>query len=116
MLLETSSFRQAHPFNPSHRLLSLQLVHEPKGLCGSPSFTSIFGLGFLWALFDNIPLTALALNQGGYDWALLAFAVGFGGSMVWLALPQVSHLRICFRKDVQRQKGLVLAGLSRSPT
>jgi len=34
-------------------------------------------------VFDNIPLTALALNQGGYDWALLAYAVGFGGSMVW---------------------------------
>jgi hypothetical protein len=30
-------------------------------------------------VFDNIPLTALALNQGGYDWALLAYAVGFGG-------------------------------------
>ena len=48
-----------------------------------PSFTSMLGLGFLSAVFDNIPLTALALNQGGYDWALLAFAVGFGGSMVW---------------------------------
>ena len=34
-------------------------------------------------MFDNIPLTALALKQGGYDWALLAYAVGFGGSMVW---------------------------------
>lgn len=34
-------------------------------------------------MFDNIPLTALALQQGGYDWALLAYAVGFGGSMVW---------------------------------
>ena len=32
-------------------------------------------------VFDNIPLTALALNQGG-DWGMLAFAVGFGGSMV----------------------------------
>jgi len=40
-------------------------------------------LGVLSAVFDNIPLTALALNQGGYDWALLAYAVGFGGSMVW---------------------------------
>jgi hypothetical protein len=28
-------------------------------------------------------LTALALNQGGYDWAFLAYAVGFGGSMIW---------------------------------
>ena len=48
-----------------------------------PSSTTVFGLGFVSAVFDNIPLTALALNQGGYDWALLAYAVGFGGSMVW---------------------------------
>jgi len=48
-----------------------------------PSTLSTLGLGFLSAAFDNIPLTALALNQGGYDWALLAYAVGFGGSMVW---------------------------------
>jgi hypothetical protein len=25
----------------------------------------------------------LALKQGGYDWGLLAYAVGFGGSMMW---------------------------------
>ena len=48
-----------------------------------PSPATVFGLGILSAVFDNIPLTALALNQGGYDWALLAYAVGFGGSMVW---------------------------------
>jgi Na+/H+ antiporter NhaD/arsenite permease-like protein len=48
-----------------------------------PSTLSALGLGFLSAVFDNIPLTALALNQGGYYWALLAYAVGFGGSMVW---------------------------------
>jgi Na+/H+ antiporter NhaD/arsenite permease-like protein len=47
------------------------------------SWQSAFGLGLLSSVFDNIPLTALALRQGGYDWALLAFAVGFGGSMVW---------------------------------
>jgi len=41
------------------------------------------GLGFVSAVFDNIPLTALALNQGGYDWGFLAYAVGFGGSMIW---------------------------------
>ena len=41
------------------------------------------GLGFVSAVFDNIPLTALALRQGGYDWGFLAYAVGFGGSMVW---------------------------------
>lgn len=40
-------------------------------------------LGFVSAVFDNIPLTALALKQGGYDWGTLAYAVGFGGSMIW---------------------------------
>ena len=42
-----------------------------------------FGLGIVSAVFDNIPLTALALRQGGYDWGTLAYAVGFGGSMLW---------------------------------
>ena len=42
-----------------------------------------FGLGVVSAVFDNIPLTALALKQGGYDWGYLAYAVGFGGSMIW---------------------------------
>ena len=41
------------------------------------------GSGFVSAVFDNIPLTALALRQGGYDWGVLAYAVGFGGSMIW---------------------------------
>jgi Na+/H+ antiporter NhaD/arsenite permease-like protein len=41
------------------------------------------GLGFVSAIFDNIPLTALTIKQGGYDWGFLAYAVGFGGSMVW---------------------------------
>jgi Na+/H+ antiporter NhaD/arsenite permease-like protein len=47
----------------------------------SPLMTS--GLGFVSALFDNIPLTALCLKQGGYDWGFLAFCVGVGGSMMW---------------------------------
>jgi Na+/H+ antiporter NhaD/arsenite permease-like protein len=47
------------------------------------SWPTALGLGFLSAIFDNIPLTALALKQGGYDWGLLSFSVGFGGSMVW---------------------------------
>lgn len=49
----------------------------------SPSAAAAFGLGWISAVFDNIPLTRLALEQGGYDWGLLAYAVGFGGSMVW---------------------------------
>ncbi len=47
------------------------------------SWETTLGLGFLSAVFDNIPLTALALHQGGYDWGFLAYAVGFGGSMIW---------------------------------
>ena len=47
------------------------------------SWHTALGLGFVSAVFDNIPLTALALKQGGYDWGFLAYAVGFGGSMVW---------------------------------
>lgn len=47
------------------------------------SWQSTFALGFVSAFFDNIPLTALAIKQGGYDWGMLAYAVGFGGSMLW---------------------------------
>jgi Na+/H+ antiporter NhaD/arsenite permease-like protein len=48
-----------------------------------PSLHSTFALGWLSSIFDNIPLTKLALEQGGYDWGMLAYAVGFGGSMIW---------------------------------
>jgi Na+/H+ antiporter NhaD/arsenite permease-like protein len=47
------------------------------------SWPTALALGFLSAVFDNIPLTALALKQGGYDWGFLAYTVGFGGSMIW---------------------------------
>jgi Na+/H+ antiporter NhaD/arsenite permease-like protein len=41
------------------------------------------GLGVVSAFFDNIPLTALAIKQGGYDWGFLSYCVGYGGSMMW---------------------------------
>lgn len=47
------------------------------------SWQTTFSLGFVSAVFDNIPLTKLALEQNGYDWGMLAYAVGFGGSMIW---------------------------------
>ncbi len=49
----------------------------------SASWQTAFGLGWVSAVFDNIPLTKLALDQGDYDWGMLAYAVGFGGSMIW---------------------------------
>jgi Na+/H+ antiporter NhaD/arsenite permease-like protein len=62
-----------------------------------PSATpaSAFALGVVSAFFDNIPLTALALRQGGYDWGALAFAVGFGGSMLWFGSS--AGVAICSR-------------------
>ncbi|MDH4110337.1 MAG: citrate transporter [Gammaproteobacteria bacterium] len=48
-----------------------------------PSWQTTAGIGAVSAVFDNIPLTKLALEQGGYDWGALAFAVGYGGSMLW---------------------------------
>ena len=47
------------------------------------SWLATLSLGFISAVFDNIPLTKLALEQGGYDWGVVAYAVGFGGSMIW---------------------------------
>lgn len=47
------------------------------------SWQTAFVLGFVSAVFDNIPLTKLCLEQGGYDWGVLAYSVGFGGSMIW---------------------------------
>jgi len=47
------------------------------------SWVTAFILGFVSAVFDNIPLTKLCLQQGHYDWGMLAYAVGFGGSMIW---------------------------------
>jgi Na+/H+ antiporter NhaD/arsenite permease-like protein len=66
-------------------LLSLVLSASmmPVERLPAASWQTAFGLGFLSSVFDNIPLTALALKQGGYDWGFLAFAVGFGGSMIW---------------------------------
>ena len=66
-------------------LLSLVLCASmmPVESLPDPSWQSALGLGFVSAVFDNIPLTKLALEQGGYDWGALAFVVGFGGSMLW---------------------------------
>jgi Na+/H+ antiporter NhaD/arsenite permease-like protein len=66
-------------------LLSLVLSASmmPVERLPAASWPTALGLGFVSAVFDNIPLTKLALEQGGYDWGVLAYAVGFGGSMIW---------------------------------
>jgi hypothetical protein len=66
-------------------LLALVLCASlmPVGSLPAASWPTTLGLGVVSSVFDNIPLTALALSQGGYDWGVLAYAVGFGGSMIW---------------------------------
>jgi Na+/H+ antiporter NhaD/arsenite permease-like protein len=66
-------------------LLSLVTIASmmPVEKLPAASPVTTMGLGFISAVFDNIPLTALAIKQGGYDWGFLAYAVGFGGSMIW---------------------------------
>ena len=66
-------------------LLSLVMAASmmPVEKLPTASWTTALGLGFISSVFDNIPLTALAIDQGGYDWGMLAYAVGFGGSMIW---------------------------------
>ncbi|MDD3528411.1 MAG: citrate transporter [Gallionellaceae bacterium] len=72
-------------FKGSVFLLSLVLCASmmPVEKLPAAAWQTALGLGFVSAVFDNIPLTALALTQGGYDWGVLAYAVGFGGSMIW---------------------------------
>jgi Na+/H+ antiporter NhaD/arsenite permease-like protein len=72
-------------FKGSLFLLSLVLAASmmPVHKLPDASWPVAMGLGFVSAVFDNIPLTALALKQGGYDWGFIAYAVGFGGSMIW---------------------------------
>jgi Na+/H+ antiporter NhaD/arsenite permease-like protein len=91
MLLLTSPIRRPdwHIVPESVRgsvfLLSLVLSASmmPVEQLPAASWPTALGLGFLSAVFDNIPLTKLALEAGGYDWGFLAYAVGFGGSMIW---------------------------------
>ncbi|WP_197742197.1 hypothetical protein [Nitrospira sp. KM1] len=64
-------------------LLVLSASLMPIDSLPEPSWQSALGLGFVSAVLDNIPLTALAIYQGGYDWAVLAYTVGYGGSMIW---------------------------------
>ena len=72
-------------FKGSIFLLSLVTIASmmPVEKLPPASWQTSLALGFISSVFDNIPLTALALKQGGYDWGMLAYAVGFGGSMIW---------------------------------
>ena len=63
-------------------LVAVASLCPVEGLPGR-CWLSACGMGFSSSVFDNIPMTACALTQGGYDWGTLAYSVGFGGSMIW---------------------------------
>jgi Na+/H+ antiporter NhaD/arsenite permease-like protein len=68
------------------------------------SWITSLALGFLSAVFDNIPLTKLCLDQGHYDWGMLAYTVGFGGSMVWFG----SSAGVAMTNKFQEARDVVL--------
>ncbi len=70
------------------------------------SWISTFILGFVSAIFDNIPLTKLCIDQGCYDWGMLAYAVGFGGSMIWFGSS--AGVALCNEYPEARNVGLWL--------
>jgi Na+/H+ antiporter NhaD/arsenite permease-like protein len=72
------------------------------------SWRTAFLLGFVSAVFDNIPLTKLCLHQGCYDWSMLAYAVGFGGSMIWFGSS--AGVAICNKFPEARNVGAWLRG------
>ena len=80
------------------------------------SWQVALGLGFVSAVFDNIPLTALALKQGGYDWGFLAYAVGFGGSMIWFGSSAGVALASQFPAARSAVAGCAADGTWRWPT
>ena len=87
-------------------LLSLVLCASlmPVEKLPAASWPTALGLVFVSAVFDNIPLTALALKQGGYDWGFLAYAVGFGGSMIWFG----SSAGVALSNQFPQAKSVVL--------
>ena len=100
-------------------LLSLVLAASmmPVHKLPDASWHVALGLGFVSAVFDNIPLTALALKQGGYDWGFVAYAVGFGGSMIWFGSSAGVALTNLFPEGkIGRSRGCAAAGTSRSRT
>ena len=66
-------------------LLSLVLSASlmPVETLPAASWQTALGLGFTSAVFDNIPLTALALVFAIFKLNPAPYAVGFGGSMIW---------------------------------
>lgn len=69
------------------KLLALHIVEPVMQTTNSTLVTYVAGIAS--CIFDNIPLTAILIQLGGpemvgFHWSLVAYAVGFGGSMLWI--------------------------------
>jgi len=64
-------------------IVSLMLIASLVSIEGwfHPGIMHDYYNGVISALFDNIPLTKMLIDQGGHDYGVLAFAVGVGGSI-----------------------------------
>jgi Na+/H+ antiporter NhaD/arsenite permease-like protein len=99
-----------HSFKGTFFLLCLVTCASlmPVEVLPEASWISTFILGCVSAVFDNIPLTKLCLDQGCYDWGMLAYAIGFGGSMIWFGssagvaitneFPEARNIHLWIRK------------------
>lgn len=63
--------------------------------------------GLLSPWFDNIPLTAVCLRIGGFDWGMLAYSVGNGGSAMWFGSSAGVALGLLFPQIYNTKKWAV---------
>lgn len=61
-------------------------------------------MGHLSAWFDNIPLTAVCLSLKGFDWGLLAYCVGYGGSAMWFGSSAGVALGVLFKEVYETRR------------
>ena len=55
-------------------------------------------------------------SQGGYDWGMLAYAVGYGGSMIWFGSSAGVAITNIFPEARSSGRGSAMDGTWRSPT
>ncbi len=67
-------------------------------------------IGLLSAWFDNIPLTAVCLALKGFDWGLLAYCAGYGGSAMWFGSSAGVAMGLLFPEVYNTKKWLGWTG------
>ena len=109
---ETKSFVSAIPnmlflvlLVATAEMLPLEEAKPSLNLLNRDTLTIL--LGHLSAWFDNIPLTAVALSLKDFDWGLLAYCVGYGGSAMWFGSSAGVALGLLFNEVYDTKRWLV---------